>query len=779
MIRNYIKTAFRNIAKNSIYSVINIGGLVVGLTAFILISLWVKDELSYDRFHTKADRIYRMVQKDYLANNEVFTTSLTPSPLADHLKVNFSEVENAFRMKPGRFLFSYGDKIFNEEGILSDPAILDMLTFTFVRGNSKTALTDLHSIVLTEKVARKYFPDTEALGKVLHVQNMDLTVTGVIADLPDNSHIKFDFILPSQLISELGWDNLENWRANAYTSYILLRENAPVKSFNSKIVKEISKNAENHPKNEIYAQPLSDIRLFSTEIASNARQGDIQYVYIFSSVAIFVLILACINFMNLSTARSLKRAKEIGMRKCIGASRWQLIGQFLGESVIFSLIALIISVAAVTVLLPAFNEVSGKQLDFDLTSFKLCSILGGISLVTGFIAGSYPAMFLSSFKTIKAIKGNFSTGAGAIRIRQVLVVLQFSLSMILITGTAIVYEQLHFIYNKDLGFEKENTVVFWKWGMHNNYESFKNELLNHPEVVDVTISSGDLTAVGSARDNFDWEGKMPGKNVLINQLSVDYNFIKTFKIQMAEGRAFSEDEVSDSLGFILNEEAVRKMGIKDPIGKRFENGVIIGVTKDFHFRSMHQKIEPIVFFINRNAHARIAVKLRQGNISQGITRVETAYKKFIHDKPFEYTLMKDNFEQQYLTESRLGKIFNYLAFIAIIVSCLGLFGLVVFSSEQRIKEIGIRKVFGASIASIVNLLSADFVKLVLIAIVIAAPTAWWTMNRWLEDFAYKVVIEWWMFALSGLTALSIALLTVSFQSIRAALMNPVKSLRSE
>lgn len=780
MIRNYIKTAFRNITKNTVYSFINIAGLSVGLTAFILIALWIQHELSYDRFHEKAHRIYRVVQNGEMGNKDVFSTFITPAPLIPHLKENFADVENAFRVRYNRFLFTYGEKIFNEEGILADPAILDVLSIPCVKGDPKTALRDVNSIVLTEKLANKYFPDEDAIGKVLRIQNTDLAVTAIIANVPENTHLQFDFILPFELVRKFGWDNFTNWRSNIYSSYVLLREKTSLNEFNAKIINEIDKNAEGHDtKTEIYVQPLVDIHLFSSHLGGDTRNGNIQYIYIFSSVAIFILIIACINFMNLSTARSLKRAKEIGMRKCIGAARTQLIVQFLSESLMLSMMGLVLSVVAVTVLLPSFNDISGKQLNLDLSSFKVWSVLLGISVVTGLIAGSYPALFLSSFKPIKALKGTFNTGLGAVRFRHTLVVIQFSLSIILITGTILVYDQLHFIRNKDLGFEKENTIVFWKWGMHNNYENFKDELLDHAEIADVTVSSGDLTSPGSARDDYDWEGKAPGKNVLINQLIVDYNFIKAFKIDIAEGRDFSEDQVSDSLGFILNEEAVRKIGMEDPVGKRFAGGTIIGVVKDFHFRSMHEKIEPIVLFISRNAHARIAVKLRKDNIEQGVATVEATYKKFIHDRPFEYTFMKDDLDHQYRTEHRTGKIFNCFAFIAIFISCLGLFGLVMFATEQRTKEIGVRKVLGASVRNVVFLISSDFTKIILIANAIAIPMAWYAMNRWMGTFAYHVAISWTSFAVASACSILIAGLTISYQSIKSATANPVNSLRNE
>lgn len=776
MLFNYIKIAIRNLQKNKVYAIINVAGLTVGLSAFILIALWVQDELSYDRFHEKADRIYRVVENQYYTNSELFTVAVTPAPLSAHLKTDFPEIENTFRAQPTWFLFSQGNKKINEPGLMADPAILDILSFPILKGDPKTALSDLTSIILTEKLARKYFPAEEPVGKIIHVSDTDFKITAVIADVPENSHLSFDFLVSFELIKKNGWDSLEDWDSNSYFTYALLREDASLQEVNDKIRDEIKKNI-NDSGTELYLQPLTRIHLHSNFTADIGGHGDIQYIYIFSAVALFILIIGCINFMNLSTARSVKRAREVGMRKVIGAHRMQLAGQFLAESIILSFIALILAVIACQVLIPVFNEIAGKSLVLSLQSSQLWMLLISTSLITGLVAGSYPALYLSSFKPVNVLKGAFKTGQGAVVFRQVLVVIQFTLSIVLITGTILIYDQLSFIRDKKLGFEKENVISFW--GRLPNYQSFRNELLTHPEIASITTTSGDLTSVITSSNRHEWEGKDPDHQVLLHQLSVDYDFIKAFKIDLAAGRDFSQELASDSSAYILNEEAVRQMGLQDPVGKRFNQGTIIGVVKDFHFKSVREKIEPLVMFIWLEGYSKVYIKLAPGKVQQGLAITEEAYAKFNPDKPFEYSFLDEDFDQQYRAEQRTGVLFNYFAFVAIFISCLGLFGLVMFATEQRTKEIGIRKVLGASLQNVILLISTDFIKLVLVANVIAVPIAWHSMHRWLDSFAYHVDMRWTTFLIASVAAVLIAWLTMSYQSVKAASANPVESLRSE
>lgn len=778
LISHYITIGFRTLLKNAGYSFINIAGLAIGLTAFILIFLWVRTELSYDRFNAKADHIYRVVENQYYANNELFPVAVTPGTLGPHLKENFPDIVNATRMIPMTFLFRCNDLSFNESGLMVDPAFLEMFSYTFSKGDAKTALSKVENLVITESLAKKYFGDEDPIGKVFRFQNNDFVVTAVLHDVPETSHLKFGYLFSYEAYKKFGWTFPDVWNSNNSYTYVLLRENANDKDVTAKISDVLTKHDVTY-KVDIFLQPLTSIHLHSKFTADIGGHGDIQYVYIFSLAGIFILVIACINFMNLSTARSAKRSKEVGMRKAIGAQRIQLIRQFLAESTLLSFLALGIALVMVEVLLPAFNTISGKQIEFHPLSNNMLITLVAVTLITGFIAGSYPALFLSGFKTVNVLKGAMKTGTGAARFRKILVVAQFSISILLITGTLVVYNQLEFIRNKKLGFEKKNIISFRASAVRGKFKDFKNELVNSKSVSAATISSNNLTYVGSSGADFDWEGKQPGQEVLLHTLAVDPDFMETFQIEMAEGRDFSNEIASDSSAVLLNEEAVRQIGLEDPLNKRWgQSGKIIGIVKDFHFKSVHEKIEPIVIY-NDIGFGNVYVKIKDANFQQRLADIESIYKKFAPDTPFEYTFLDDDFDLLYRTEQRTGELFNYFAFIAIFISCLGLFGLVMFTTEQRTKEIGVRKVLGASISSVVSLISIDFIKLILIANIIAIPASWYMMNKWLEGFAYHVDLHWLTFAVAAASSIVIAWMTMAYQSIRAAATNPVKALRTE
>lgn len=779
MIRNYIKVALRNIVKSSSYAIINISGLAVGLTAFILIFLWIQDELSFDRFNVRADKLYRVVENQYYANSELFPVAVTPAPLGPSLKENFPEITNAVRLTQVGFLFRHENIAFNEDGLMADPSFIDMFSLEFVKGDPKTAFSKLEGIIISETLAKKYFSEEDPIGKVFSINDNDFAVTGVFRDIPENSHLRFNYIFAFELFKKFGWDDLTNW-SNSYYTYVLLRIDANLEAVNMKIKDVIKKNHPQPTTTEIYLQPLTRIHLHSKYTADIGGHGDIQYIYIFSVIGVFVLLIACINFMNLSTARSAKRSKEVGMRKVIGAQRIQLIRQFLAESMVLSFLALVIALLLVQVLLPAFNNVSGKHLRFNPFSIDILLILILITLVTGAVAGSYPALFLSSFKPVKVLKGTLKTGKSAIVFRKVLVVTQFCISIMLITGTLVVYNQLDFIQHKKLGFEKENVISFTAYPLRDRYEDFKNELLSNKNIAGVTIASQNLTYVGSSSSGFDWEGRDPSKDILLHQISVDPNFIKTFNIDVIAGRNFSRDMASDSSAIIVNEEALKQMDLSDPINKRWgTNGKIIGVVKDFHFKSVHEKIEPLIMFVNPDWYSVMYVRINSENTKEALAWIESTFKKFAPENPFEYAFLDDDFDRLYRAEQRTGEIFNYFAFIAIFISCLGLFGLVMFTTEQRTKEIGVRKVLGASVRNVVSLISIDFIKLILISNVIAIPVAWYFMNKWLDSFAYKISIHWMTFFVAGVSSIAIAWLTMAYQSIKAASANPVDSLRNE
>ena len=783
MIRNYIKIALRNMTKHSAYSVINIAGLSVGLTAFILIALWIQHELSYDRFHERSSQLYRIIENQYYANNELFPVAVTPAPLGPYLKENFPEIENATRTSEARFLFQYGEVKFNELGYMVDPAFFEMFSLNLIKGDKKTLLSKLENIVISESLAKKYFHDVDPLGEVFKINNNDFAVTGVFRDFPENSHMKFDYILPFELFVKFGWDSLKRWDRNGYYTYAQLRKDAEAETVNSKIKDVINRYVEGSGRTEIYLQPLSSIHLHSKFTADIGGHGDIQYIYIFSAVAAFVLIIACINFMNLSTARSTRRSKEVGIRKVVGAARTQLIRQFLMESIMFVLISLLVALVLAQLLLPSFNEISGKVLELSFESTQLWIILSCIMIVTSVISGSYPALFMSSFKPVTTLKGALRSGKGAVIFRKVLVITQFTITVLLISGTIIVYHQLTFIRNKKLGFEKNNVISFRVSDeISKNLEPFKNELLSASGVGGVTYTSNSLTYVGTSGGGMEWEGKDPDVDILFHFLAVDYDFIKTFNIEMFDGRNFSREMATDSSAIILNEEAIRQMGLENPVDKKVkwdDQLTIIGVVKDFHFKSVHEKIEPLVIMVAANRYNRVYVKLNSGDLTAAVGAVNDVYKKFSPDRPFDYTFLNDDFDRLYRAEQRTGTIFNYFAWIAIFISCLGLFGLVMFTIEQRVKEIGIRKVLGASVSNLFSLISSDFIRLIIISNVIAIPVAWYAMNKWLDSFAYRITIHWATFVIAAVASILIAWLTMSYQSIKAAIANPVNSLRNE
>lgn len=779
MLGNYFKIALRSLYRNFTYSFINIFGLAVGITAFVLIALWVEDEISYDRFNVNADRIYRVVENQINPGQPPFMVAVTPAPLGPFLKATFPEISHASRAATGTFVFHYGATAIRATGITVEPSFFEMFTVKFLAGDPKTALAKNNDIILTAKLAQKYFGNDDPIGKVLRVFTFDFVVAGVVENAPENSHFQYEFILPFEIFKTFGWNTLDRWDSNNYYTYVLLNENAKVELLDAKIKNVINKQLnEEESGTDIYLQALTKIHLFSKLAADLTGHGDIQYVYIFSIVAVFVLLIACINFMNLATARSTKRAKEIGMRKVIGAKRIQLVMQFMVESIVCSLAALVFASVFVWLLMPAFNEISGKHLVFAILSERIFAFLFGIALATGIIAGTYPALILSSFKPVKVLKGA-SPGRG-FKFRQALVVFQFAISVLLIAGTVIVYSQLKFIRSLNLGYQKDNVIQFnVSDGIRKKYADFKSELMAEKNILGVSIISNQLPSVMNAGHS-DWEGKDPGKDILLHKLSVDQDFIQTFGIEMREGRAFSKDIASDSNAVLLNEEAVLQTGLKDPLNKRWgKDSKIIGVVKDFHFKSAHEKIEPLVIFINKDWYNTVYVKIQGDNKQDAIASLKTIFKKFSPSDPFEFSFLDDELDQLYRSEQRTGTLFNYFGFIAIFISCLGLFGLVMFATEQRTKEIGVRKVHGASANSIVSLISYDFLKLVLIANVISIPATWYVMSSWLNNFAYKIEVSWTVFLVAGIVSVAIAWITVAYQAFEAASANPIKALRSE
>lgn len=790
LVLNYIKTAFRTIRRQKGYSLINIAGLAIGLTVCMLIILWVVDEWSFDRFNTNADRIFR-VYKDESSTQRNSTSALTPPPMAEALKQDFPEIIKSTRFGYWqRHLITYKDKQFNEIGHMHvDPDFFEMFSFPLVKGDPETVFSDPYSVVLTEKTAVKYFGEEDPIGKTLTVNNsFDVLVTGIICNESLNSSLEFDLISPFEILlkESIGEDNADNWGFNSFGTYVLLEESASAEDLNQKLIGYLKKYDEEDP-DELALQPLTDIHLFSNLGHDLRNRGDIKYVWIFSTLAVFVLIIACVNFMNLTTARSANRAREVGLRKVVGAKRPQLIRQFFGESVLMALIALVIALFLVEFLLPMFNSLSGKQLTSawkDKPSLLLIFI--SLALITGLLSGIYPALLLSSFQPIRVLKGIMRSSGSNSLFRKALVIFQFSLSICLIIGMFIIAHQLHYIRNIDLGFNRDHIIHVSMHGeLHDKYETIRERFLQNPNVLHVTASMALPTNIQSSPGTPMWEGRPEDAVMEIKSDFIDYDYIETFEIPLVEGRSFSREFSTDlETAFIVNEEAVRRMGLEKPVvGKKFGfwsiDGHIIGVMKDGHFQSLHHKIEPLVFKMFPAWLRRFYVKIRSDNIPSTIGALEKTWDEMNLGYPFEYRFLDEDFDNLYRSEARLGNIFEAFAALAVFIACLGLFGLASFTAQQRTKEIGIRKVLGSSTSRIVALLNQEFLKWIALANLIAWPIAYFTMRTWIQKFAYRADIKLWMFILSAAIALVVALITVSFQTLRAARANPVNSLKHE
>jgi len=792
MFKNYLKIALRNIKRHRGYSFINITGLAIGMTCTILILLWVQDELSFDRFHKNGDYLYRVIQDIQFTDHRTHW-AITQGPLGPSLKEDFPEIVDFTRIRYRGFRFKYADKIFDERVCMADNSILEMFTFPLVQGDPKTALIEPNNIVLSEEMAEKYFGGENPIGKTIKADDRyDFHVKGVFKKIPINSHLQFDFLIPFIFGRELGY-TVDTWNNSGFSTYVMLAKTTSVENVIEKISDYLKTKPTLEENSKLMLQPLKRVHLYS-HYDFDFRHGDIKYVMIFSVVALFILLIACFNFMNLATARAGNRAKEIGMRKVAGAYKRNIIYQFFGEAIFLSLIALFFAIIFVELLLPTFNELSGKELLLNFTSNPLTLIgLIGISLITGIISGSYPALVLSSFNPVEILKGvggttnvSSSSKKGSL-FRKVLVVSQFAISIMLFIGTIVVYNQLLFMRNKKLGYEKEHLLMSWMRGdMPQQFEAVKNELLKNPDILNVTaVFSPPTYGYVFSNTLWHWEGQNPSEEILFRCNLVNYDYFKTFGLKLVAGRPFSKEFATDTNAVIINETAMKAMGLENPVGKRlaYQDGEfnieIIGVVKDYHFRSLHQRIEPHILILNTDATQLLCARILGTDIPRTINEVEQVWKKFAPDFPFEYNFLDESLDNLYRPEMRISKIFRYFTILAIFISCLGLFGLASFMAEQRTKEIGIRKVLGASVPGIVLLLSKEFGKWVLVANVIAWPIAWYGMSKWLQNFAYRTNITWTAFIMSAGIALLIALLTVSYQSIKAALANPVQSLRYE
>ena len=791
MFRNYLITAIRSLIRQKGFSLINILGLAIGLACALLILLWVQDELSFDKFHEHAERLYR-VEEDQYYSGEVYHVNVTPYPSAPVWKDEIPEIEEACRYQwPSGMLFTYGENAFYEGGCVAvDSTFFDLFTYDFLHGNKANALTEPYSAVLTEETAEKYFGDENPIGKSLSVNNQfEFTVTAVIKSIPKNSINQFDILVPYDYLKEIGQYN-DQWGSNSIRTYIKLYENVVLDSVDSKLTATVKKHNE-ETTTDFMAAPFTRIHLHQYW-GYGHDPGAIVFVYIFSAIAIFVLLIACINFMNLSTARSSTRAREIGLRKVSGAGRRSVIIQFFGESVLLAFISLIFALIIVSSILEVFNKVSGKELDFNslLTpQFIIAMIL--VTLLAGLISGIYPALYLSAFRPIKVLKGDLSTGMKSGWFRKVLVVVQFTLSVFLIIGTVIIYRQLNYMKSKDLGYDRENMFYFQMRGeIMDNYQTIKDEFLRDPQVLTVSASNHQPHMIGSNSGGGDWDGKDPEQSVLIGTHIVDYDYIETVKIELKDGRSFSKDFPADlaadsTANFMINEVLEKIMDKENAVGERFSfwgmEGRIIGVMKDFHYHSVRSKIEPLVFLLApADWFSWIVVRIAPGDLTKTMGDLEKTWNEIMPGYPFDYNFVDESIDQMYRTEERLGNLLKYFTILAIIIACLGLFGLASFTAEQRTKEIGIRKVMGARVRTVMMLLSKEFSILVIISCLIAIPASLFVMGKlFLQNFEYRTDMAWWIFLVASLAALLIAILTVSYQAARAALTNPADALRYE
>jgi putative ABC transport system permease protein len=810
MFKNYFTIAFRQLRKQKMYSVIKIGGFALGIAACLLIALYIRDELSYDKSYPDASRIYR-VTVEFDNNGKMETGADWPPPMARALKQDFPEVENSGRLMPHELFYGAGsneirrsDKIENNyenKFTYADQSMLDILKVPMVYGDRRHALTEPNTMVISRRKADKYFPGQNPVGQLMILnddKNKTYKITGVMENFPTTSHIQYDFFLTMSSY-ELWPGEQAAWGSSNYPTYVLLKPGARADQLQSKLKLIITKyyvpmmkqsgdkQADDlEKKARLLLQPISDVHLKSYNIDDGLAKGDIRFVWLFGAVACFILILACINFINLSTAKSANRAKEVGLRKVVGSLRGSLVRQFLTESLLFSFLSFILGILLAMALLPYFNELSAKTLTIPWTAWWLIPLLVASAMGIGILAGLYPSFYLSSFRPVDVLKGQVSRGTRNSILRNGLVVFQFSTSIILIISTLVIYRQTQYILNKKLGFDKDQILLIEGANtLDKKTTAFKDELLRIPQIKSVSVCDY-LPISGTKRDGntFYREGRTKEDiGVSAQKWQVDYDYLKTMGMRIVAGRGFSRDMASDSSAIIINQAMASKMGLKNPLGQVITNGWqhmrVIGVMEDFNFESMKQNIEPLSMILGNYNSSIISVKMSGADAKNIVTSVSAVWKNFSPSQPIRYTFLDEGFTRMYDDVQRMGQIFTSFAVLAIVIACLGLFALSAFMAEQRNKEIGIRKVLGASVSGITAMLSTYFIRLVFISILIATPVSWWAMNKWLQDFAYRLPISGWLFVIAGVLAIGIALLTVSFQAIKAAVANPVSSLRSE
>ena len=788
MFKNYVTIAFRSLKRHKVYSLITISGLTLGMAAFLLISVWVLHELSFDRFHDNATSIFHVFEKRHFPD-QVRQNFGTPGPLSEQLKADFPEIRESVRVAmTGERVLRYEDKIFYEDSILTvDPEFFAMFSFPFIEGDREMALVHPNGIIIAERVAQKYFGREDPIGKILTMDNrFDFTVAGVIKDVPSNSHLQFDMVVPFDVVEKLGWVT-DAWDFSMALTYIQLEESIDYRKFEQKIA-GLVKSHDEDTNIELFLQPLTKIHLYSSYDNPDG-QGRIQYVYMFSLLGILILIVACINFMNLATARSEYRSREIGLRKVIGASKAHIIRQFLVEAIFIAFISLLLTPLLIQIFLPGFNQITEETFALsDFLSAAMIFVILGVTLFTGILSGSYPALFLSSFEPVIVLKKRSASGQRGTFLRKGLVLVQLSISLILLILSAVIFSQIDYLKSKDLGLSKVHVVTI-PLGIANEensqiYKRFKNEIKQTSEIENVTAAFTHPTYFGTQAKDVVFEGRKLDEEMPINVTSVDFDFIETLKIEVLEGRSFAEEYGAEKNNLIINEKLETILGDGSALNKTLEigndyKGRVIGVVKDFHLESVsNSQIGPLILFLNPGINY-IFVRIRPDDIASTLERLEQTWMKIAPHLPFTYSFLDEEFDQLYSDVENLGVILKYFTIIAGFIACLGLFALSSFAAERRTKEIGIRKVLGSSVGDILYLLNKDFLKLILMANVISWPISWILMNSWLENFPYRVGLSWSTFVLMGLLTLFVTLVTVSIQTLRASFANPSNSLRYE
>lgn len=790
MLKNYFITTLRYLIRQKTFTIINIVGLAMGMALAILIYIWVQHELSYDEFNSKSERIHRLIQTQHYASGPL-TTPCMPGPIAKDIRDEIPEIENTFMYYALSMTVNYADKVFTEDVQLADPQLFEMFDFEFIEGSGNHVFDELKSIVITDKMATKLFEDEDPMGKIITLNNdIEFKVTGIIKETPKNSSFRFDICFPFENIEEMGF-TIDRYGWNSYYVYVELGENINYVDVNQKIEKfledkgrerSIAEGEESYESDiDLFLFPLEKIHLHSYR----ESKGAIQFIYIFSAIAIFIILIACINFMNLATARSAKRAKEISIRKSVGADRPNLIWQFLGESLIISFCSMILAIVLVIILIPYFNILVEKELAFNYADTSLWALLIGITVLVGILAGSYPAFYLSAFNPVKAMRNGINKGKGNFYFRRILVVFQFVLSVGLIISTLVVKRQLDYLYNNKLGMDLNDVSLFTLRGnTHDKYKVLKTDLLNNPNVESVSRAGSIPFYIGSNSGGIEWEGKDTEDDIIVGFTYADEGYIETMGMRMADGRFFSTDIQSDTSAVVINETAAKAFGLETAVGKWLSWGDenryhIIGVVADFHHLPLQMGIDPLTMYYEPDRCRQMLVKTRSGNYTQVKEELRSTWESNAQGFPYEPRQLKEIYESIYQDEARLIQIIGYFAILAILISCLGLFALSTYMAEQRTKEIGIRKVLGAKTSGIVSLISREFIKWVIIANVIAAPIAWYAMKNWLDGYVYHTKISADIFALTLLISMGIALATVTWQSVSTALKRPVDAIKYE